>query len=161
MVFTTAISTTIAILVSSVYVLYWLAADAAYIVLFPQLTAALFMPDVNAYGSFIGYIVGVILRLGGGDTNLGLTPFIVYPYYDKQVGQLFPYKTFSMLISMFLIWIVSKITKVLFCKGILPQKLDFVGVSKDKSLNYNYIPSKSPLGEDSNSNVIKEATSIL
>ena len=89
--------------------------------------ALFFLPFANPYGSFFAFVVGLILRFGGGEPTLELEPFIYYPWYDEENGQIFPYKTFSMLVSLVVIVTVSYLFKVLFDKGILPAKLDITG----------------------------------
>jgi len=55
------------LLVKSVYGLFYLCADFVYVILFPQLVAVIYLPFVNVYGSIVGYIIGLVLRLIGGE----------------------------------------------------------------------------------------------
>lgn len=73
----------------------------------------------NSYGSFAGYIVAIVLRLGGGEKLLKLQAFIHYPYYeagdeeqDIWEEQRFPFRTFAMLTSLLTLAVVSKLTKI-------------------------------------------------
>ena len=116
------ISTVVAILVDTVYGIFILTADIVYVIVFPQFVCAVFIPFTNTYGSFFGFIVGIILRFGGGEPSLNLQPFIKYPFYDGE--QLFPYKTFAMLCSFLTVLLVSFLAKVLFEKGIIPPNWD-------------------------------------
>ncbi|XP_074623661.1 high-affinity choline transporter 1-like isoform X2 [Acropora palmata] len=120
-------ATAIAISVNSIYTLFALCSDLVYVILFPQLCCVIHLPDANIYGSIMGYIIGLILRVGGGESAIGFPAFIKYPYYDeKNKKQLFPFKTMSMMISFITIVSVSYLTKHLFTKGILPEKYDFL-----------------------------------
>ena len=78
----------------------------------------------NTYGSLLGYIIALFLRLGGGDPTLNIAPIIKYPYYNVTDGQLFPYKTLAMLVSLFTIISVSYLLDFLFRSGRLPMKYD-------------------------------------
>ena len=53
--------------VKSVYGLFYLCADFVYVILFPQLVSVVYLPFVNVYGSIVGYIMGLVLRLIGGE----------------------------------------------------------------------------------------------
>ena len=64
-------------------------------------------------------MIGLTLRLGGGEPAFNLDPFIHYPG-----GANFPYKTFSMIISMATLLTVSYLTKFLLSNGCLPPKFD-------------------------------------
>ncbi len=120
-------ATILAIFVNTVYGIFILTADIVYVVIFPQFTCAVFVPHVNPYGSFVGFAVGTILRFGGGEPALSLEPFIKYPFYDENLGQLFPFKTLAMVASFVTIVTVSLLSKVLFERGILPHKLEISG----------------------------------
>ena len=75
--------------------------DLVYVVLFPQLLMVVHFKDwVNTYGSLMAYCVGLFLRLSGGEPLITLPPLIKYPLYDEQFGQLFPMRTFAMVLSM-------------------------------------------------------------
>ena len=122
-----AAATVIAISVNSIYTLFALCSDLVYVILFPQLCCVIHLPDANIYGSIMGYIMGLILRVGGGESAIGFPAFIKYPYYDeKNKKQLFPFKTLSMMVSLITIVSVSYLTKYLFTKGILSEKYDFL-----------------------------------
>ena len=62
-----ALALTLGLLIKSVYGLFYLCADFVYVILFPQLVAAIYLPFVNVYGSIVGYVIGLILRLIGGE----------------------------------------------------------------------------------------------
>ena len=115
-----------ALLVDSIYTLWALCSDLVYVILFPQLCCVVYLQGTNTYRSFLGYIVGLVLRVGGGEDKIGLPPFIKYPYYDDTDGQLFPFRTLAMIASFVTIILVSYSLKFLFEKEIIPLKLDFL-----------------------------------
>lgn len=103
-------ATALALSVQSVYALWYLCADLVYVVLFPQLVAVLFWKQVNRIGAITGAVVGLILRLGGGEPMLGLPAFIPYPWQGSG-GSDFPFRTFAMLSGLATIWLVSRVTE--------------------------------------------------
>ncbi|XP_013384194.1 high-affinity choline transporter 1 [Lingula anatina] len=114
------------IYITSIYDLFVLCSDFVYVILFPQLVCVIYLKQANMYGALTGYIIGWILRLGGGEATFNLAAFILYPWYDfENSAQRFPFKTFSMLVSFLSIVIVSLIFHVLFAREILPKKYDF------------------------------------
>ncbi|XP_067673226.1 high-affinity choline transporter 1-like [Haliotis asinina] len=119
------LSTVMAILVTSIYELWYLCADLVYVVLFPQLICVIYVKFSNTYGSLAGYILGLFFRLSGGETAIGVPAFIKYPGFDyENNAQLFPFKTISMLISLITIVSVSYPLKYAFETGIFPRRYD-------------------------------------
>lgn len=104
------LATLLALSVKSVYTLWFLCADLVYVVLFPQLIMALYGRKTNQAGVLAGIVVGLILRLGGGEAALGLGSFMIYPLKDGLHGTFFPFRTFAMLASLVTIWGISKMT---------------------------------------------------
>uniref|UniRef100_A0A7N4NXU9 Uncharacterized protein n=1 Tax=Sarcophilus harrisii TaxID=9305 RepID=A0A7N4NXU9_SARHA len=98
-----AAATAMALLTKSVYGLWYLSSDLVYIIIFPHLLCVLFIKGTNTYGALIGYVLGLIFRITGGEPYLYLQPLILYPgYYRDEDGiyrQRFPFKTFAMSIS--------------------------------------------------------------
>ncbi|XP_072477896.1 high affinity choline transporter 1 isoform X2 [Notamacropus eugenii] len=125
-----AAATTMALLAKSVYGLWFLSSDLVYIILFPQLLCVLFIKGTNTYGAMVGYVLGLLFRITGGEPYLYLQPLILYPgHYRDEDGiyhQRFPFKTFAMSISFFTNISVSYLAKYLFESGTLPPKLDFL-----------------------------------
>jgi high affinity choline transporter 7 len=72
----------------------------------------------------IGYILGLFFRLAGGEAVLNIPVLIKYPYYNDADGQLFPFKTLSMIISLTSVLVFSFVTNYLFKNEILPKKAD-------------------------------------
>lgn len=99
------IATYISLQVQSVYALWFLCADLVYVVLFPQLTMALFFKKGNWIGALSGFFVSLFFRIGGGEETFGWEPFLPYP--DEN----FPIRTFAMLTGLFTIFLVSLVTE--------------------------------------------------
>jgi len=83
--------------------------------------ASVIYGDPNTYGSICAFIIGVILRLGGGEPFFKLKPFIYYPG-----GNNFPYKTFSMLVSFVTLWVISYSVKYVFTRGWVSPRYDIL-----------------------------------
>lgn len=145
-----AAATAMALLVDSIYTLWALCSDLVYVILFPQLCCVIYLRGTNTYGSFMGYLVGLVLRVGGGETAIGLPLFIKYPYYDEETEeQLFPFRTLAMISSFTTIVIVSYTLRFLFKREILPSKFDFLHcvreydfAKSDRNKNKNYPMAK-------------------
>ncbi|XP_033755100.1 high-affinity choline transporter 1-like [Pecten maximus] len=114
----------IALTVGSVYGLFILCADLMYVIQFPQLVCVLWLKCANTYGSLTGFIVGLFLRVAGGEPFLSIDSLIKYPMHHEEYGQLFPFKTLAMLCSLFSIIGVSYVTERLFTHGTLSKKFD-------------------------------------
>ncbi|XP_029458194.1 high affinity choline transporter 1-like [Rhinatrema bivittatum] len=124
----------LAFLSRSVYDLWFLSGELVYAILFPQLCCVLFVPNTNTYGSTVGFLFGLLLRLLGGETALKIPPVIHYPgcrLVDGVYVQLFPFKTFTMLVSLTTIILVSYLTRFLFRKNILPLGWDVCNIMKE------------------------------
>ena len=76
-----ATAAAMALLVDSIYTLRALCSDLVYVILFLQLCCVVYLQGTNAYRSFLGYLGGLVLRVGGGEDKIGLPPFIKHPYY--------------------------------------------------------------------------------
>ncbi|CAC5389089.1 SLC5A7 [Mytilus coruscus] len=132
------VATVIAITVGSIYELWFLCSDFVYVMLYPQLTCVVYFTGTNTYGSLAGFIIGLFFRLAGGDNLLNFKPLIRYPWYlEDSNTQLFPYKTFAMLLTFVSIFTVSYSTNFLFKSGILRKQYDvfrcIVNLPKKKS----------------------------
>ncbi|KAH8034609.1 hypothetical protein HPB51_025900 [Rhipicephalus microplus] len=105
-----AASAVMAIVVRSVYDLWALSADLVYVVLLPQLLAAVFLGRrwCNVVGSVTAFSLGLVLRVLGGEPVLGIPAIMHYPLYDGS-RQLFPFKTVTMLLSGITLLAVSRV----------------------------------------------------
>lgn len=109
----------IGILVSSIYVLWYLCSDLVYVILFPQLLCVVYVPHTNTYGSLSAYIIGFVFRILIGEPSLSIPALI-------QFGPYIPPKTLCMLISLLTTLTVSLVAKIFFEKRILPPQLDIL-----------------------------------
>ena len=112
-VFFGCVSMAIAIWSNVIYGMFILAADIVFVIIFPQLTAVLFFPSfVNSAGAFAGFFLGLVLRIGAGEPIVDLPVWIYFPYYSEEDGgQLFPFRTVSMLLSLGAIVLVTKLSR--------------------------------------------------
>ncbi|XP_060079936.1 high-affinity choline transporter 1-like [Ylistrum balloti] len=124
----------IALTVGSVYGLFILCADLMYVVQFPQLVCVLYVKCANTYGSLTGFIIGMFLRVAGGEPFLNIGSLINYPMYHEEYGQLFPFKTLAMLCSLFSIIGVSYVTERLFTCGTISKRYDLFRCYTDKQV---------------------------
>lgn len=148
-----ALAAVLAIFIPSVYGLWFLCSDLVYCVLFPQLVLVLYYSNVNTYGSLAGYLIGMLLRLLGGEALLGLPTAVRYFYYTEEdtdgdgqldhVTQLFPFRTFAMLVSLATIMAVSALTKCLFVgrRRVLAKKWDVFHCFEELDLSSLGFPS--------------------
>ncbi|XP_076060354.1 high-affinity choline transporter 1-like [Oratosquilla oratoria] len=114
----------IAIKGNSIYELFYLCGDFVYVMLFPQLTMTVHGAKyVNVYGSIVAYVVGLLLRILGGEKVLGIPPVLKYPWF-KDGTQYFPFRTLSMVVTLIVLVLVSALAKYLFKSGKLPSSFD-------------------------------------
>jgi high affinity choline transporter 7 len=71
-----AMAALLALRVQSVQKLWFFTSDLVFVLLFPQLVYALFDPRANRTGSICAFVVGLVLRLGGGEPILAIPQFI-------------------------------------------------------------------------------------
>jgi high affinity choline transporter 7 len=91
-----------AIKVQSVQALWFFTSDLVFVLLFPQLVAALFDPKANLSGSVAAFSVSLILRLGGGEPLFGIPALLPYPDW-------MPFRTVAAATGMILLPVVSRI----------------------------------------------------
>ncbi len=103
------LGTLLALKLQSVYALWFLCADLAYVILFPQLVMALFARRTTSTAALTGATVGLLVRLSGGVSELGLLAWFAYPL-QTETGSQFPIRTTAMLASWITIAAVSRIT---------------------------------------------------
>ncbi|XP_075119088.1 high-affinity choline transporter 1-like [Leptodactylus fuscus] len=126
-------ATGMAFLSNSIYDLWFMCGEMVYALVFPQLCCVLFVPRTNTYGSVIGFFLGFILRLLGGMDSINIPPIIHYPWCTLINGayvQLFPFKTFTMLVTLSAQILVSYVSEYLFKKSWLPKRWDICNVLK-------------------------------
>lgn len=101
------LATLIALSVKSIYALWFLCADLVYVLLFPQLVLALYARRINSWGVWCGFLVSLVLRIGGGEPTLGIPALIPYPAIDGVVW--FPFKTAAMGVGLVTTLAVSRL----------------------------------------------------
>ena len=98
-----AMATVLALKVQSVQALWFFTSDLVFVLLFPQLLAALFDTKANRTGSIAAFAVSFVLRVGGGEPLLGLPAFIPYP-------DTIPFRTVAAVAGLILLPLVSRFT---------------------------------------------------
>jgi high affinity choline transporter 7 len=93
----------LALKVQSVQALWFLTSDLVFVLLFPQLVAALFDSKANLAGSVAAFAVSLVLRLGGGEPLFGLPALLPYP-------EVFPFRIVAAAAGMILLPVVSRLT---------------------------------------------------
>ncbi|CAN8016355.1 unnamed protein product, partial [Ixodes persulcatus] len=73
---------------------------------------------------FAGFSVGALFRVLCGEPLVNLPVILKLPMYDERLGQQFPFRTLSMVLSFVTLMATSHVAKRLFTKGTLPQKYD-------------------------------------
>ncbi len=103
------VATVVALTVGNVSALWYLCGDVVYCVLFPQLAIALFDKRANWIGAMSGLGVSIFMRVGGGDSTLGLPSFLPYPDWTADELE-FPFRTMAMLCGLVVAVVVSRLT---------------------------------------------------
>ena len=134
MIIICVLGTILALTSDSVYALWVLTSDLIYVMLFPQLLLTVYWPDqMNTYGSLVAYIVGAILRFGGGEATFNIPKFIPYP-------DCFPFRTVAVIVGIVLMFLVSALFKhMIVTKG--RKGWDFFGDYSKK------LPTSTPTSE--------------
>jgi high affinity choline transporter 7 len=107
----------LALEVQSVQALWFFTSDLVFVLLFPQLVAALFDAKANLPGSIAAFSVSLVLRLGGGEPLFGIPALIAYPEWV-------PFKTVAAAAGLILLPLVSRLTKDLSA----PRPLAVAGI---------------------------------
>lgn len=121
------LGTSITFYTNSTLLLWILGADISYTLIFPHLVAVLFVRVTNGYGAFMGYVIGLVLRVLLGENAVGLPVVLQLPGCTLQDGvrvQKAPVRTFSMLSTLLSILLFSWLTSLMFNHGLLPERWD-------------------------------------
>ena len=114
------LGTILALTSNSVYNLWVLTSDLIYVMLFPQLLLVIYCSEtVNTYGSLVGFLLGAVLRFGGGEPTFNIPNFIPYASW-------IPFRTLAMIVALVSEYLVSLLFKhMIVTKG--KKGWDFFG----------------------------------
>jgi len=126
-------ATVVAMTTPNIYRYWLLTIDFVYVILFPQFFSAVCLNAVNEYGSITALIMGLAFRLCGGVHEIGMPILIKFPFFDEKANkQFFPFRTFIMLFSLFLLIIVSLISNYYINRNrteISQDEIDIIRIS--------------------------------
>lgn len=127
------VGTVITFYTNSTLLLWILGADISYTLIFPHLVTVLFFEVTNGYGAFMGYVIGLVLRILLGENTIGLPVILQLPGCTLEDGvyvQKAPVRTFSMLSTFLSILFFSWLSSLVFNSGLLPEKWDTFRVKR-------------------------------
>lgn len=121
---------------NSIVAFWYLNSEICFILIFPQLTCALFFQISNGYGAVMGLLVGLSLKLLCGAAALGIEPVINVHGYTLEDGvyvHYAPVKTIFMIASFAATLLFSHLASVLFNNNLLPQRWDVLKIKDQKT----------------------------
>ncbi|KAK8780293.1 hypothetical protein V5799_018366 [Amblyomma americanum] len=119
-----AFATYMALSVRSVFELWTLCSDIAYVLLFPQLLCVFYFKETNAYGSVLAFTMSALFRCLCGEPTLNVPVFVKLPLYDPEAGQRFPFRFLCMALGLCTLILGSSLATTLFRRGWLPERFD-------------------------------------
>ncbi len=88
----------------------------------------------------------------GGEPLMGFKPVLAYPFYNAELGQLFPFRTLCMIIALVSHILVSEMARIVFHRKWLSSRWDVLDCFREKD-----VQSDTTAGEEK---VIKPAYSL-
>uniref|UniRef100_A0A671WNI1 Solute carrier family 5 member 8 n=1 Tax=Sparus aurata TaxID=8175 RepID=A0A671WNI1_SPAAU len=143
--------TSLTFLQNSIMVLWILGSDITYTIMFPQLICVLFCNISNGYGSIMGLLVGVLMRVLSGEPLIGLPVILHFPGCTLEDGvyiQHSPVRTICMLSTIFVTLLLSYLASLLFNKGVIPERWDIFKVKTKKMTSFQVLVSHGTAKRD-------------
>ncbi|KAM7389841.1 hypothetical protein PAMP_023794 [Pampus punctatissimus] len=119
--------TSLTFLNNSIMVFWIMGSGITYTIMFPQLVCVLFFNISNAYGSIIGLLLAVLLRVLSGEPSLGFPAVLKFPgctFENGEYVQCAPVMSICMLSNIFTTLLFSCLASLLFNKGVIPKRFD-------------------------------------
>ena len=119
----------LAMTTNSVHLFIVISADVLYSMFMPQMICTFFLPRwVNHYGACSGFVFAVVLRILIGEPAVGLPDVLPLPWdkirEDGHRFRLFPLSTATMLTTIGVILLVSRLAVWMSEKQLLKRKRD-------------------------------------
>lgn len=122
---------------NSLLLLWILALDLSYTLIFPHFVCVLFFKVTNSYGGTAGYAAGLLLRVLLGENAIGLPVRLCLPgcaVVDGVYVQTAAVRTVSMVCSFTSTVLISWLTAFMFNHRLLPPRWDVWKVKEQGAL---------------------------